>query len=108
MRKKMTYKILRTWIIGSLFIVFSMGGCASFNPDTVEEAPQQDIILAMRVKAKLIETKELKAAAIHVEAANGLVVISGFVETESQRQLATSVAQQVPNVKQVNNQIKVK
>ncbi len=107
MRKQMTYKMLRTWMIGSLCIIFSISGCASFNP-AVEEAPQQDIILAMRVKAKLIETKELKAAAIHVKAANGLVVISGFVETESQRQLAASVAQQVPNVKQVNNQIKVK
>ena len=65
-------------------------------------------VYIMIIKAKLIEAKELKAAAIHVDASNGTVTLSGFVETESQRQLASSITQRTPNVKRVDNQIKVK
>jgi hyperosmotically inducible periplasmic protein len=51
---------------------------------------------------------DLDAAAIHVEASDGVVQLSGFVEKESQRQLARTVAQRVPGVKQVKNRIEVK
>ncbi|WP_172592451.1 BON domain-containing protein [Nitrosomonas supralitoralis] len=108
MKKQIIYKIHRSLIMACLFIIFGVSGCAGFNPKAVEEAPREDIILAMKIKAKLIEIEELKAAAIHVEVTNGWVVISGFVDTRSQRQLAASIAQQVANVKQVDNQIKVK
>ena len=92
-----------------LLIMIEVSGCASlFSPQAVEEAPAEDRILAMKIKAKLIEAKELKAAAIHVDASNGSVTLSGFVESESQRQLATSITQRTPDVKQVDNQIKVK
>jgi osmotically-inducible protein OsmY len=37
-----------------------------------------------------------------------VVQLSGFVEKESQRQLARTVAQRVPGVKQVKNRIEVK
>ncbi len=96
-------------LIFYLFIFIVVNGCAVLhNAKTVEEIPQEDVILAMKIKAKLIETKELNAAAINVEASNGLVKLSGFVETVSQRKLAHSITQQIPQVKQVDNQINVK
>lgn len=102
-RKKYIYFIFY------LFILAVMYGCAGFhNPKTVEEIPQEDVVLAMKIKAKLIEAKEFNAAAINVEASNGLIKLSGFVETESQRKLAYSITKKIPNVKQVDNQIKVK
>ncbi|SNX59325.1 BON domain-containing protein [Nitrosomonas ureae] len=104
----MIYTLRHVGIIGYLLMILSMTSCAGFNPDATEETPREDIILAMKIKAKLIEAEELKAAAIHVEAANGSVRISGFVETESQRKLASSIIQQFPDVKQINNQLKVK
>ncbi len=103
------HKIRHTWIVGYLLVMIGISGCAGlFSPQAVEEVPAEDRILAMKIKAKLIEAKELKAAAIHVDASNGLVTLSGFVETESQRQLAGSITQRTPNVKRVDNQIKVK
>ncbi|SEQ33738.1 BON domain-containing protein [Nitrosomonas ureae] len=106
--KRMIYIMRHVGTMGYLLMILSMTSCAGFNPGTIEETPREDIILAMKIKAKLIEAEELKAAAIHVEATNGSVKISGFVETESQRQLASSIIQQFPDVKQVNNQLKVK
>lgn len=97
------------WLVFCFFILVGINGCAGFHSTkTVEERPQEDIVLAMKIKAKLIEAKELNAAAINVESSNGLVKLSGFVETESQRKLAHSITQLIPNVKQVDNQIKVK
>lgn len=102
-------------VMSYLLILCALSGCAglfSHEPFTheplIKKEGQEDLTLAMQVKAKLIETKELSAAAIHVEASNEVVILSGFVETESQRQLAGSVAKKVPNVKQVDNKIKVK
>ena len=109
MNSQKIYKVRYLWFLSYLFIIVGINGCAGFpSPKTVEEAPQEDIVLAMEIKAKLIEAKELNAAAIHVEASNGLVTLSGFVETESQRELATSIAKQMPNAKKVENKIKVK
>ncbi len=105
----MVYKVYYIWIISYLLILLGISGCAGLlGSETVEQAPQADIALAMKIKAQLIEAPNLSAAAIHVEASNGLVVLSGFVETKSQRQLANSIAQKVPNVTQVDNQIQVK
>ena len=95
-------------LIFYLFISLAVNGCAGLqNAKTVEEIPQEDVVLAMKIKAKLIEAKELNAAAINVEASNGLITLSGFVETESQRKLAHSITQKILNVKKVDNQIKV-
>ncbi len=108
MKTRKTGITRHTWFI-ACFLLVAISGCASLlAPQEVEEAPAEDKILAMKIKAQLIETKGLKAAAIHVDASNGRVTLSGFVETESQRQLADSITQRTPNVKQVDNQIKVK
>jgi hyperosmotically inducible protein len=64
--------------------------------------------MAMKVKAALIENEQLSAAAITVEASNNRIRLSGFVETDSQRQLASEVASQVPGVTEVTNDIEVK
>ena len=105
----MIYKIRYIWIINYLLFSLGISGCAGLlGSETVEQAPKADIELAMKIKAQLIEAPNLSAAAIHVEASNGLVVLSGFVETKSQRQLAHSIAQQTPDVIRVDDQIEVK
>ena len=109
MKTQKIYRIRHTWMIVYLLVMIGISGCAGlFSPQAVEEAPAEDTILAMKIKAKLIEAKELKTAPIHVDASNGRVTLSGFVETESQRQLASSITQKTSAVKQVDNQIKVK
>jgi osmotically-inducible protein OsmY len=96
-------------IIWSLLAVVLLSSCAGmFTGEGVEEEPRDDVRVAMKVKAELIKVPDLDAAAIHVEASEGVVQLSGFVEKESQRQLARTAAQRVPGVKQVKNRIEVK
>lgn len=105
----MTHKVRFAWNICSLLVMITMSGCAGLlSPGTVKETPREDVILAMKVKAALIEEPKLSAAAIHVEISNDVVVLSGFVETKLQRQLASTVTHQVSGVKQVDNKIQVK
>lgn len=111
MKTQKIQRIYFIWMIGYLILIGGITGCVglfSSHSIEIEEGSQEDVVLAMQIKAKLIEAKELNAAAIQVESTKGLVVLRGFVETESQRQLASSITQKTPNVKRVDNQIKVK
>jgi hyperosmotically inducible protein len=92
-----------------LLAAIVIGGCAGlFKDEGVKEEPRNDVIVAMRVKADLIKTPELGAAAIHVEASDGVVHLTGFVEEATQRQLASTVAQRISGVRQVKNDIEIK
>lgn len=95
--------------IQGLFIVILLSGCAGlFSNEAIEPEPREDVILAMKIKSKLIESAEISAAAIHVEVSEGAVLLSGFAETETQRELAGTIAMQIFGVKQIDNQIEVK
>ncbi|MBA2483390.1 MAG: BON domain-containing protein [Nitrosomonas sp.] len=105
----MIQKVRYKWNVYSLLILMALTGCAGLlSSGTVKEEPREEVILAMKVKAALIEEPKLSAAAIHVEISNDVVILSGFVETESQRQLASTVSHQVPGVKKIDNKIEVK
>jgi osmotically-inducible protein OsmY len=92
-----------------LLAALVISGCAGLFTDAgVEEEPRDDVIVAMRVKADLLKTPGLSAAAIHVEASDGVVHLTGFVEEAAQRQLASTVAQRVSGVRQVKNDIEIK
>ena len=89
-------------------LVLVLTGCTTlFGGDVVKEEPPQDAALATKVKAKLIEER-VGAAAIRVESDQGVVKLSGFADSEQQRQRATALAQSVPGVKSVTNTIEVK
>lgn len=109
MKISIVNKVRRVYMMPFLLLIFMLSGCAGLiNSEEIKEPPQKDIILAMTIKSKLIEAEKLSAAAIHVEASNGFVVLTGFVETEAQKQLASKITGQTTGVKQIDNQIQVK
>lgn len=91
------------------FTILLISGCASlFSSGAIDAEQQQDVILAMKIKSKFIESPKLSGAAIHVNTSQGIVQLRGFVETASQRKLAEIITRQFPDVKQVENQIEIK
>ncbi|PMP67208.1 MAG: hypothetical protein C0190_03700, partial [Thermodesulfobacterium geofontis] len=58
-----------------------------------------DATITTKVKLKLIEDKEIKAFSIDVDTLNGVVTLTGVVETEAQRIKAIELAKSVPGVK---------
>ena len=94
-------------IIIPLILIFFLSGCCSFS-FRQKEQPDPDSVLAMNIRAKLIENRNLNAAAIQVKATDGLIVLSGFVDNDQQRKLAQTITQQNPDVKRIENKIVVK
>ncbi len=66
-----------------------------------------DIATSTKVKSAFALSKRLSAYAINVETKDGVVTLSGQVPTEIDKELAGSVTKDVPDVKEVNNQIMV-
>lgn len=94
-------------IIIPLILIFFLAACSSFS-FRQKEQPDPDSVLAMNIRAKLIENRNLNAAAIQVKATDGLIVLSGFVDNDQQRKLAQTITQQNPDVKRIENKIVVK
>lgn len=67
-----------------------------------------DSVLTAKVKAALIESPDTKAHQITVETTEGVVQLSGFVDSMAAKAAASTVASSVTGVKEVRNQISVK
>jgi hyperosmotically inducible protein len=67
-----------------------------------------DSILTAKVKAALIEDTDTKAHQINVETKDGVVQLSGFVDSASAKSAASQVAKSVTGVKDVRNELSVK
>jgi len=67
-----------------------------------------DSILSAKVKAALIESPDTKAHQINVDTKQGVVQLSGFVDSAAAKSAATTVARSVTGVKDVKNELSVK
>ncbi len=67
-----------------------------------------DAAITAKVKTALVGEPGLKALQINVDTANGVVVLSGAVDTPQDLDRATQVAQAVQGVKSVDNRLNVK
>lgn len=67
-----------------------------------------DSILTAKVKTALITSPDTKAHQINVETKQGVVQMSGFVDSAAAKAAATSVAKSVTGVKDVKNELSVK
>jgi hyperosmotically inducible protein len=67
-----------------------------------------DSMLTAKVKTALITSPETKAHQINVETKQGVVQMSGFVDTAAAKAAATTVAKSVTGVKGVKNELSVK
>ena len=67
-----------------------------------------DAAITAKVKTALIGEPGLKALKIDVDTANGVVTLSGAVDTPQNLDRATQVAQAVDGVKSVDNRLNVK
>ena len=67
-----------------------------------------DSVITAKVKAALLKDPAVSALAVSVETRKGTVVLSGFVDSDSQLQRATEIAAGVQGVVTVKNALVVK
>ena len=83
-------------------------GCAVTRGQETTGAYVDDASITTSVKAKMVEDKNVDAAAIKVDTLNGEVMLSGFAKNATEKNTAESIAMKVHGVKSVKNQIVVR
>jgi hyperosmotically inducible protein len=67
-----------------------------------------DSLITSKVKANLLKEEGIKSLKVSVETHQGVVVLSGFVDTEAQIYMAGKIATDTEGVKSVKNSLSVK
>ena len=67
-----------------------------------------DGVLTTKVKAALLRERGLKSTDVHVETHQGRVLLSGFVDSDDQKQRALRVASHVSGVREVRDGLNVR
>ena len=91
----------------TLALLFFMTGCQALTGATLGENID-DGTLTSYVKTKLAEDRLVTLTRVGVETNNGVVYLTGEVETAEQRSRIGSLASQVKGVKRVVNNLQVR
>jgi hyperosmotically inducible protein len=84
-----------------LGVALVLSACAS-------TPPSPDAQLSRRIKQEIAQTQGIgSAGSVNVETHKGVVVLSGFIDTEKQKYDAAQTALKVDGVQQVFNNLKV-
>jgi hyperosmotically inducible periplasmic protein len=78
------------------------------HPATSAGTKLDDTLLVGKVKAALVDAKDVKSGQINVEARGGIVQLGGFVTSTGMRDRAMAVAKGVNGVKRVDDALFVK
>jgi osmotically-inducible protein OsmY len=83
-------------------------GCASTAKHSSTGEYIDDTVITTKVKAAILDDKDLKVTEINVETFKGVVQLSGFVNSQGDINKAANVARNVKGVKSVKNDMRVK
>jgi osmotically-inducible protein OsmY len=103
-------KTLAAAIAASVLLV-GLSGCASDGTSRgVDEtgAIASDSWITTKVKSDLAVEKDVSATQIHVDTYEGVVTLSGTVDSQAESQKAEQVAKEIKGVKSVVNNLQVK
>ena len=102
--------LIRTTLVAAATVValMAMPGCAVTRGQSSVGEYIDDATITTQVKARMVENKEVDAAAISVETLNGTVMLSGFAKNGNERETAETIARKVNGVKSVKNAIAIR
>lgn len=84
-----------------------LGACASTPKQESTGEALDDSVITTKVKAAFVQDAKVSALRIGVETQKGIVQLSGFAASPQEAQQAGQLAQTVPGVKAVRNDIVV-
>jgi hyperosmotically inducible periplasmic protein len=83
-------------------------GCAGSQTQQSTGEFVDDTVLSTKVKTALVQDDEVDALDIKVKTFKRVVQLSGFADSESERQRAESIAARVDGVERVQNDVRIK
>ena len=92
----------------SAVALLTVSGCAVVRGQETVGAYVDDTTITTQVKAGLLEDPNVAGTSISVETLNGVVMLSGFAKSATEKVTAESIARKVSGVKSVKNEITVR
>ena len=83
-------------------------GCAVVRGQETVGSYVDDTAITTAVKAKFVDDKIVSAGSISVETLNGIVQLSGFAKSATEKSRAEQIARDSKNVRSVRNDIVVR
>lgn len=99
--------LLKMWILPATLVV-ALGACAGDATHRSTGRYVDDASITASVKTKLIGDEQVKARHINVETYNGVVSLSGFVDSKTEANQAVALAGQVEGVRSVKDDLHVR
>ena len=113
----MKAKSLRSALIATFTLLLAGAGPAGLllTPAHADTANQEsagemidDTVITAKVKAAFVQDDQVSALRINVTSNKGIVQLSGFANSAQEADRAAVVAREIPGVKQVKNDIRLK
>lgn len=104
----MISKLYKLIVIISILSISILAGCSSTPTQASTGEYIDDVVLTTKIKSGLAESNQTSVLDINVESYKGVVQLSGFVDSESEKDAAGRIAKQVIGVHEVENNIQVK
>jgi osmotically-inducible protein OsmY len=92
----------------ALGLTLGATGCAVTSGQSSVGQYVDDATITTRVKARMAKDPQVSAMRINVDTLNGVVQLSGFATSEGERAEASRLVRDVPDVKDVRNNIVVR
>jgi hyperosmotically inducible periplasmic protein len=97
---------ISTGLIGIILAIIS--GCAVSRGQETVGGYVDDAGITTKVKAQLLDNKDVSGTSISVETLNGTVMLSGFAKNAKEKDSAERITKNVKGVKAVSNKIDVR
>ncbi len=94
-------------VVASTFVL-TASGCAVHRGQESVGAYVDDAAITTSLKSRYVGKPEVDASAVSVETLNGVVMLSGFAKSDTEKAAAESMAWKVAGVKSVKNEIIVR
>jgi len=89
----------------SAVALLTVSGCAVTRDQQTVGAYIDDATITAQIKSRFFENKEVAGTSISVETLNGIVLLSGFAKSLTEKVTAESIARKVNGVRSVRNEI---
>jgi hyperosmotically inducible periplasmic protein len=107
-RTTTTLSIRAVFIIVGMISAFALTACGSSPHSRTTGVAVDDAWITSKVKSSLISDNLVSGTDVSVETYQGRVMLSGFVDAESQMDRAVEIAKSVEGVKKVENKLELK
>lgn len=95
-------------LVATAVLTPSIAGCAATETRRSAGESVDDAVITARVKTNLVQDERLEAFEIDVDTYRGVVQLNGFVDSPENAERAEEVAEVVPGVVSVRNNLEVK